>query len=103
MQKATEDQPRGLVWGFTTRLEDCDFADDIVLPSHTQKDIQAKTDKMDHRARSVGLRILYPKKTKVTKVKNMDAKKSNAQGTELEEIKDFKYLGSYSTSQPTAT
>ena len=47
MRRATADRPRGLVWGLTARLEDCDFADDIALLSHTQKDIQEKTNRVD--------------------------------------------------------
>ena len=47
MRKATGDRTRGLVWGLTARLEDCDFADDIALLSHTQKDIQEKTSRVD--------------------------------------------------------
>lgn len=78
----------------TARLEDYNFADDIALLSHTHKDIQEKTDKVDKTARSVGLRI-YPGKTKVMKVKNKSIVKTNVRGTELKGAQDFKYLGWY--------
>ena len=89
MRRATGDQPRGLVWGLTARLEDCDFADDIALHSHTQKSIQEKTDRVDRAARSVRLKI-HPSKSKMTKLK-----KTIVRNVELEEVQDFKYLGSY--------
>ena len=94
MRRATVDRPRGLVWGLTARLEDCDFADDIALLAHTQNDIQEKTSRVDETARSVGLKI-HPDKTKVMKAKNKSSKKTEVQGRELEEVQHFKYLGSY--------
>ena len=94
MNKATEDKQRGLVWGLTDKIEDCDFADDIALLSHTQKDIQEKTDKVDRTARSVGLKI-HTDKTKIMKAKTKSNKKINIRGQDLEEVEHFKYLGSY--------
>ena len=94
MRKATKDQPRGLVWGLTKKMEDCDFADDIALLAHTQRDIQDKTDKVDKTARSVGLKI-HPNKTKIMKAKNRSNRKIEIRGQELEEVEHFKYLGSY--------
>ena len=94
MKKATSDQPRGLVWGLTEKIEDCDFADDIALLAHTQKDIQDKTNRVDRTARSVGLKI-HPNKTKIMKAKNKSKKKINIRGQDLEEVEHFKYLGSY--------
>ncbi|XP_077862029.1 uncharacterized protein LOC144343190 [Saccoglossus kowalevskii] len=85
MRKAIRDKPRGLVWELTTRLEDCYFADDIALLTHTQKDIQEKRDKVDTTARSVGLTI-HPNKTKIMKMKNRSRIK-------LEKIQDFKLKG----------
>ena len=43
MEKVTE-QPWGLVWGLTARLKDNDFADDLVLLSHSQKCMQDETE-----------------------------------------------------------
>lgn len=43
--------------------------------------------------RILGLRIPPNNKIKVMKVKNMNTKKTNFQGIELDEAKDFKYLG----------
>ena len=94
MRRVTVDQPRGLVWGLTARLEDCNFADDIALLSHNQKSIQEKTDRVDRAARSVGLKI-HPSKSKMMKLKNRSTTKTIVPNVELEEVQDFKYLGSY--------
>ena len=44
MRRATADKPRGLVWGLTFYLEDCDFAAEIALLSHSQTDIEEKNN-----------------------------------------------------------
>ena len=64
MRKTSEDQPRGVVWGLTAWLHDCNFAGDITLLSHTQKDMQ---DRVDLTAKSIGLKI-HPNNTKVIMV-----------------------------------
>ena len=97
MRRATEDKPRGIVWELTSHLEDCDFADDLALLSHAQKDIQEKTTKIEQVAKSVGLKV-NSGKTKLMKVKTKSALKTYANGAELEEVEDFKYLGSYISS-----
>jgi len=89
MRKATEDRHRGLVWGLTARLEDCDFADDIALLSHVQNDMQEKTDRVSKTAKGVGLKI-HAGKTKLMKVKTKSSQKISINNTELEEVKDFK-------------
>ena len=92
MRRATADRPRGPVWGLTARLEDCDFADDIALLSHTQKDFQEKTNRVDQIAGSVGFNT-NPNKTKIMKLKNRSTTNMSIQGADLEEVQDFKYLG----------
>ena len=94
MRRATADKPRGIVWGLTSFLEDCDFADDIALLSHSQKDLQEKTTRVEKIAKSVGLKI-NSGKTKLMKVKTKSSQKTHANGVEIEEIENFKYLGSY--------
>uniref|UniRef100_K7EXS9 DUF6451 domain-containing protein n=1 Tax=Pelodiscus sinensis TaxID=13735 RepID=K7EXS9_PELSI len=83
-----------MLWGPTARLEDCDFADDLALLAHDQQDIQEKTDVVDQTARSVGLRI-HPGKTNVMKLRTTNTDKTTVMGEELEEVNDFRYLGSY--------
>ncbi|XP_078581995.1 uncharacterized protein LOC144865280 [Branchiostoma floridae x Branchiostoma japonicum] len=97
MRRATAGHPRGIVWGLTSRLEDCDFADDIALLSHAQRDIQEKTNNVDQQASSVGLKT-HQDKTKILKVKSKSTVKTTIRGQDLEEVQDFKYLGSYISS-----
>ena len=47
VRRANEDKPRGIVWELINFLEDCDFADDLALLSHAQKDIQEKITKIE--------------------------------------------------------
>ena len=93
MRKATSDRATGLVWGLTARLEDCDFADDIALLSHTQKDMQEKTLKVDQAASSVGLKI-HPDKSKIMKRNTKSMESIKVRGKALDEVEHFKYLGS---------
>ena len=43
MKETKGNNKRGISWTFTETLEDIDFADDIALLAHRQKDIQGKT------------------------------------------------------------
>ena len=97
MKISTEDKPRGLVWGLFHRLEDSDFADDIALLSHTQEDIQEKTDRVAANSRKVGLKI-HASKTKIMKAKTKFQEPVTVDGKPLEEVKHFKYLGSFISS-----
>ena len=94
MKKTMEDRPRGLVWELSERLEDEDFADDLALLAHTQSDIQEKTNRVDRIARSIGLRINHSK-SKIMKLNAKANRETTIGGATLEEVKDFKYLGSY--------
>jgi hypothetical protein len=85
VRKVTHNRPRGLVWGLTARIEDCDFADDIALLSHTFTDIQKKTERFSEIAKGVGLKI-HPGKTKVMRVKNKSTRRICIGDTELEEV-----------------
>ena len=44
IQRTTERHRNGIRWNFTSRLEDLDFADDIVLVSSKYEHIQNKTN-----------------------------------------------------------
>ncbi|KAH1187851.1 hypothetical protein KIL84_020600 [Mauremys mutica] len=94
MRKATEDRPRGIAWGPSGHIEDCDFADDIALISSSQMDLQEKTDRVGRVARCVGLNI-HASKSKIMKVKTASSTKTVLCDVELEEANDFKYLDSY--------
>lgn len=73
------------------RSEHCNFADDKSLHLHTQKDIQEK--KTRHK--------IHSDKTKVMKVKNKSKLKTKVRGADLEEVQDFKYLGTHKATLKT--
>ena len=56
----------GIIWGMTEELEDLDFADDIALLSHRQRNKQEKTTKLAKTAETISLHI-NATKTKITK------------------------------------
>ena len=53
----------GVRWKFTSKLDDLDFADDVVLISSTKQQIEDKTERMDDKARRVGSKINMEKTT----------------------------------------
>ncbi|GFR92863.1 endonuclease-reverse transcriptase [Elysia marginata] len=95
MKRATNQQPRETRWKAFNHLEDEDFVDDIALLSHQQKDMQEETSCVETTARSIGLKMSHSK----TKVMNTKSH-SNVftDGKSVENVIDFKYLGSYLTA-----
>ena len=84
---------RGIQWSLTEKLEDLDFADDIVLLAHRYIDMQEKTNDMTNKARQIGLELNRSK----TKHMRMNAKSTEAihlHGNAVEEVNNFTYLGS---------
>ena len=47
MRRIVGDGENGIRWKFTSKLDDLDFADDVVLISSTKQQIQNKTARMD--------------------------------------------------------
>ena len=92
--KATSDRPRGLEWELIERLEDAEFADDISILSHSQTDIEDKTDKVGNTVETVGLKI-HPTKTKLVKLKTFSTRKTAVSGKVQEEVIDVKSLGGF--------
>ena len=96
MKRATADKARGITWKAFTCLEDEDFADDIALISHSQKDMQEKTSRIETEAGSVGLKISHGK-SKIMRMNTRSRADVVVKGKGLENVKEFKYLGSYLT------
>lgn len=97
MRNTTSDIPRGIRWGTFTTLEDLDFADDIVLFSHSHQHIQDKTHRLHEYAGNIGLKI-NAKKTEV-----MTLNVNNPQGIKMDNhilpfTNNFTYLGSIVTT-----
>ncbi|GFS14915.1 hypothetical protein ElyMa_004919000 [Elysia marginata] len=94
---ATNQQPRGITWKAFNHLQDEDFADDIALLSHSQKDMQEKIRCHETTARSIGLKISHSK-SKVMKINTKSNSDVLIDGKSVENVTDFKYFGSYLTA-----
>ena len=70
-----------------------DFADDLALLSHTQQQMQEKTTKIAEVSTSVGLNI-HKTKSKVMKSNTTNLTPIILEGSALEEVDQFNYLGS---------
>ncbi|KAK3549305.1 hypothetical protein QTP70_034532 [Hemibagrus guttatus] len=78
-------------------LEDLDYADDLGLLAHRHQDIQQKTEKLSEIASTIGLKV-NNKKTQVLR-KNVTSNTPIAiDGTPLEDVQEFVYLGSKVTT-----
>lgn len=51
MRKTVGHGKNGIRWKFTSKLDDLNFADDVVLISSTKQQIQDKTVRIDDEAR----------------------------------------------------
>ena len=93
MKKTTEQGKNGIQWTLWTQLEDLDFADYIALLSHTQQQMQAKTDRMAEAAGSVGLRI-NKGKSKILKINANNLDPITFENEPFEKVTNFTYLRS---------
>ena len=92
MRNTIKQNKRGIQWTLTERLEDLDFADDIVLLAQRHIDMQEKTNDIANKAKQIGLEINHSK----TKHMRMNAKSTEAihlEGNIIEEVTEFTYLG----------
>jgi len=92
MKNGTEQQKTGIRWTLLTKLEDLDFADDIVLISHTRSHLQQKSVRINKLAEAVGLKINIGK----TKVMSNETTKEPVfiNNQPLDYTDQFTYLGS---------
>ena len=93
VMRTTVDQPRGIQWTLTQRLEDLDFADDVALLTHTHQHMQAKTERLDATARTTGLEI-NTSKTKSFSANTVQATPIVLNGQALGQVENYTYLGS---------
>ena len=93
MIQATQGKRNGIQWTLHQQLDDLDFADDIALLSHNQKQMQEKSKTVYEVAATTGLRVSI-KKTKVMKVNAKSTSHICMNGNILEEVDTFRYLGS---------
>ena len=84
---------KGIQWTLMRKLEDLDFTDDLVLLSHRLQDMQGKVDALGETAQRVGLKI-NKGKTKVMRVCTTQEAPITIEGSPVENVEEFTYLGS---------
>ena len=98
MRRTTDGQKNGIQWTMWTQLDDLDFADDLALLSHTHRQMQDKTLRLEDLSAQVGLKI-HRNKTKVLRTGTSQSQPVMLGGEELEEVDSFTYLGSIISKQ----
>ena len=93
MKTSTRERRNGIQWTLWDQLEDLDFADDIALVSHSQQQMQEKTNMVAATSAQVGLNI-NKEKSKTLKINPSCAESITLHGIPLEEVQSFNYLGS---------
>ncbi|VDP55485.1 unnamed protein product [Schistosoma margrebowiei] len=93
MKTSTSEEKHGIQWTAQNQLDDSDFEDDLVLLSHTHKQMQIKTASVVAVSTSVGLNI-HKKKTKVHKYNTENSNPITLDDETLEDVESFTYLGS---------
>ena len=93
MKSATSQRRNGIQWTLWEQLDDLDFADDLALLSHSQQQMQDKTNVVAALSSQVGLNI-HKEKTKVIKINSTSTERITLNGSPLEESQSFPYLGS---------
>ena len=76
------------------QIHDCNFADDIVLVAHCQEDIQHHLNELVAKAALMGLKINVDKRKSMSNSVLMTILAGiRYEGTDIEEVREFKYLG----------
>src|SRR6218665_2539867 len=98
VREAVEDLEEGIKVGGRW-IKALRFADDQAMVAKNQKGLQAMMDRLDRTSREYGMKINI-KKTKVLKIsKGKETMvRINIGGTEIEQVKEFCYLGSLITT-----
>ena len=92
MGRAVGSGKNGIRWKLTSKLDDLDFVDDIVLLSSTKQQIQDKMTSLDEETTRVGLKI-NEEKTKPMRIIARNQEKIIINGQDIEDVDEFLYLG----------
>ena len=93
MKTSTAQKRCGIQWTPWRQLDDLDYADDLALLSHTQQQMQEKTNNVASLSAQMGLNI-HKGKTKILKTNVANANAIELESEALEEVEAFTYLGS---------
>ena len=83
---------RGIQWGLHQRLEDLEFADDIVLLSHRHSDMRDKLLALEQCAKKVGL-VINIEKTKVMRIHHQSNDPISLGSRQVDEVNSFTLPG----------
>ena len=99
MRQATTGARRGMRWKLTTRLEDLDYADEIiiVLCISSRVHTQEKTTALEDAAWTAGLSI-NADKTRLLRINSKSEQPIYLNGIPIDETDEFGYLGSVVSS-----
>lgn len=85
--------PHGIQWTLTSRLEDLEFADDICTLSHRLQDSQHQVNHLEETAKRTGLYI-NTAKTKAMRIQQNQMDPILVNNQQIENVDKFTYLGS---------
>ncbi|VDP45646.1 unnamed protein product [Schistosoma curassoni] len=88
---STSEGKHGIQWTSRMQLDDLDFADDLVLLSHTQQQVQEKTTNVAAASAPLGLNI-HKGKSKILRHNTSCNNRITIGGEDLEDVKTFTYL-----------
>ena len=97
--RRVKSSPRGIQWDTFNRLDDLDYADDIVGMTHTMRDMKSFLDDLVRCAQDVGLEINISK-TKLLRLNQQtrqirgSVQTLHVGGEAIEEVDKYVYLGS---------
>ncbi|CAH2278192.1 Hypothetical predicted protein [Pelobates cultripes] len=93
MKTSTSKHRNGIQWTLWSQLDDLDFADDLTLLSHSQQQMQEKISVLAATSAQLGL-IVHKEKTKILKTNFSNINPITLNGSPLEEVQFFTYMGS---------
>lgn len=97
MPSVTQGKRCGIQWTLSSVIEDLDYADDLGLLSSRYQDAQQKTEHLSKIASTIGLRVNV-KKTQVLRKNAAINNPITLNGSPLEDVQEFVYLGSKVTT-----
>ena len=97
MRRTSEGRRTGIRWQFENKLEDLDFADDVALVASRIVDMQTKVESLNMNGKKTGLKINLGK-TVVMRWNVNPGIKIQLEGSDIEEVEKFVYLGATVTT-----
>lgn len=96
VSRTNAEAPTGVHFTMDSKLDDLDYADDIVFMSNTLEGIRKKLERLQHNAKKVGLKINVSK-TKLMRIRTNNTQPLSINGVAIEDVEEFCYLGAIIT------